>query len=76
VSNVGGIKQLEFDGFGKKFDGFDPKQIAETIAGYASNPEKFRKESASARDFIQRNYSLTKQVEEVLNLYKDVLEHT
>ena len=76
VSNVGGIKQLEFDGFGKKFDGFDAKQIAETIAGYASNPEKFRKESASARDFIQRNYSLTKQVEEVLNLYKDVLEHT
>ena len=73
VSNVGGIKQLAFEGFGYKFDEFDAKEIAQLIVAYASNPEKFKEESARAREFVEKNYSLTKQVHEVLALYKDMI---
>ena len=39
VSNVGGIKQLDFGGVGHKFDAFDPAAIANVIDGYTKIPE-------------------------------------
>jgi glycosyltransferase involved in cell wall biosynthesis len=72
VSNVGGIKQLQFDGFGYKFDEFNAEDIAKVIVAYASNKERFKNESVKARAFVEANYSLTKQVHEIVDLYKDV----
>ncbi len=73
VSNVGGIKQLPFDGFGYKFDEFDAASIATVIADYAANPEHFKKESLNARNFVEQTYSLTKQVHEIVDLYKELV---
>jgi glycosyltransferase involved in cell wall biosynthesis len=70
VSNVGGIKQLPFDGFGYKFDEFDATSIAKVIAAYAADQQKFKTESLNARSFVEKNYSLTKQVHEIVELYK------
>ncbi|MFT4153263.1 glycosyltransferase [Parafilimonas sp.] len=70
AGNVGGIKQLPFDGFGYKFDDFNATAIAKVIAAYANDPEKFKTESLQARNFIECNYSLTKQVHEIVALYK------
>jgi glycosyltransferase involved in cell wall biosynthesis len=74
VSNVGGIKQLPFDGFGNKFDVFDAAAIAKIIAGYAANPQQFKTESQNARVFVEKNYSLTKQVHEIVDVYRDLTE--
>ena len=74
VSNVGGIKQLPFEGFGYKFDEFNAASIAQVIAGYAANAQKFKTESINARDFVERNYSLTKQVHEIVELYKEITD--
>jgi L-malate glycosyltransferase len=73
VSNVGGIKQLLFDGFGYKFDEFNASEIAKVIAGYAINTIKFKNESLKARAFVEKKYSLTKQVHEIVDLYKEML---
>ncbi|MBV9962913.1 MAG: glycosyltransferase, partial [Parafilimonas sp.] len=72
VSNVGGIKQLPFNGFGYKFDEFDAASIAKVIADYASDQQKFKNESLNARNFVEKNYSLTKQVHEIVDLYKAI----
>lgn len=74
VSNVGGIKQLQLDGFGYKFDEFNANEIANVIVEYASNKERFKKESLKARAFVEANYSLTKQVHEIVDLYKEINE--
>ena len=73
VSNVGGIKQLPFDGFGYKFDEFNAGEIAKVIVEYASDKEQFKNESLKARAFVEANYSLTKQVHEIVDLYKEIL---
>ncbi len=75
VNNVGGIKQLPFNGFGYKYDVFDAKKIAVIIAGYASDAQKFKKESLNARAFVEANYSLTKQVYEIVELYTEMLHN-
>ncbi|HEX5152445.1 MAG TPA: glycosyltransferase [Parafilimonas sp.] len=72
VSNVGGIKQLAFEGFGHKFDEFNAPTIAKIIVAYAANPEKLKTESLNARGFVEQNYSLTKQVNEIVELYKEL----
>ena len=72
VSNVGGIKQLPFKGFGHKFDEFNAPAIAQVIAGYAKDPQRFKAESLNARNFVEKNYSLTKQVHEIIDLYKKI----
>lgn len=74
LSNVGGIKQLPLEGFGYKFDEFNAASIAQVIAGYASDTEKFKRESLLARNFVEKNYSLTKQVHEIVDLYKEITE--
>ena len=73
VSNVGGIKQLSFDGFGYKFDEFNAATIAKIIAAYAADPEKLKTESLKARRFVEQNYSLTKQVHEIVDLYREMI---
>lgn len=73
VSNVGGIKQLPFDGFGYKFDDFNPAEIARVIAAYANDAQKFKMESQRARSFVEQNYSLTKQVHEIVDLYRELI---
>lgn len=73
VSNVGGIKQLAFDGFGYKFDEFDAVAIAKVIAGYAADAQRFKTESLNARNFVEQDYSLTKQVHEIVGLYKALM---
>ena len=72
VSNVGGIKQLPFDGFGYKFNEFNAASIAQVIANYAANPQQFKIESLYARNFVEKNYSLAKQVHEIVGLYKEL----
>jgi glycosyltransferase involved in cell wall biosynthesis len=73
LSNVGGIKQLPFEGFGYKFDDFNATEIANVIVDYAAGENKFKEESLKARAFVEKNYSLTKQVHEIVNLYKEML---
>ncbi len=74
ISNVGGIKQLDFDGFGYKFDDFDAPTIAGKIVWYQQHQQQMEEESVKARAFIERYYSLNKQVNEVLALYRELLE--
>ncbi len=69
VSNVGGIKQLPFDGFGYKYDVFNESAIADVMVSYLDDLARFNKESDNARRFIVENYSLHKQVEQVIQLY-------
>ena len=73
VSNVGGIKQLDFTGIGYKFDEFDPEQIADKINCYTKNPASYFDESNKARAFVIKNYSLTKQVNEIILLYRKLI---
>jgi glycosyltransferase involved in cell wall biosynthesis len=75
VSNVGGIKQLDFTGIGYKFDEFDPDQIAEKINCYTKNPTSYFQESNKARAFVIKNYSLTKQVNEIIFLYRKLISN-
>jgi len=73
VSNVGGIKQLDFGGVGHKFDEFDPQAIAEVINAYTRDPASYFYQSEKARTFVIKNYSLTKQVNEIINLYRQMM---
>ena len=70
VSNVGGIKQLAFDGFGHKFGKFDAVAIAKVIVAYVADPMKLKTESLNAKRFAEENFPLTKQVHEIAALYK------
>jgi len=74
VSNVGGIKQLEFEGFGNKFDVFDAGKIADTIISFTENLPDFSVQSKKAHEFVLKNYSLKNQVNKTLELY-DMLLH-
>lgn len=73
VSNVGGIKQLDFGKVGYKFDEFDPEAIADKINCYTKQPATYFEESNNAREFVIRNYSLTKQVNEIIGLYRQII---
>jgi glycosyltransferase involved in cell wall biosynthesis len=73
VSNVGGIKQLDFKGFGYKFDKFDAELLADKINCYIKNPASYFDESNKARDFVEKNYSLAKQVNEIIKSYRKII---
>ncbi len=73
VSDVGGIRQLAFDGFGYKYQTFNAKAIAVAIFEYLHN-QKFAEESNKARAFVEANFSLHKQVDEIIDLYKQMIE--
>jgi len=75
VSNVGGIKQLDFTGIGYKFDEFDSEQIADKINYYTKNPASYFDESNQAREFVIKNYSLSKQVNEIIFLYRKLINN-
>lgn len=75
VSNVGGIKQLNFGGVGFKFDEFDAEQIADKINCYTKQPANYFAESIKAREFVIKNYSLTKQVNEIIDLYRKLIKN-
>jgi len=70
VSNVGGIKQLDLNGIGYKFDEFDPEQIADKINCYTKNLSSYFEQSCKAREFVVKNYSLMNQVNEIIFLYR------
>ncbi len=72
VSDVGGIRQLAFDGFGYKFHTFNAKGIALQIVEYLDE-DKLIAESGRARSFVETNFSLHKQVEEIIELYKEMI---
>jgi glycosyltransferase involved in cell wall biosynthesis len=71
ISNVGGIKQLSFKNFGHKFDSFNAKEIADVVKKYLYNTPMFKEESLRARNFVVENYSLQKQLMEIIQLYKE-----
>lgn len=72
VSNVGGIKQLDIGNIGYKYDEFKPECIAAKISAYQKNPKKFNEESTNARTFIEKYYSLKKQIDEIIDLYNTI----
>jgi len=74
ISNVGGIKQLDFGGIGYKFDDFNPSEIADKIVAYTQNPDQYFIESDRSRDFVIKYYSLTKQVNEIIDLYRELMK--
>lgn len=73
VNDVGGIKQLELNGTGFKFNSYDPVNIAERILTYTQQPEKYFKESNEARAFVVRNYSINRQADETIELYRQLM---
>jgi len=73
VSNVGGIKQLDFGDVGYKFSEFDSEQIADKIICYTKKAASYFEESNKAREFVIKNYSLTKQVNEIIELYSELI---
>jgi glycosyltransferase involved in cell wall biosynthesis len=72
VSNVGGIKNLDFNGFGYKYENFNAEEIAKIIFYYYNNKTKIIDERKKAREFILENNSLDKQVGEYLNIYNSL----
>lgn len=72
VSNVGGIRQLPFDGFGYKYQTFNAKAIAMFIVDYLHN-KKLPDESRKARAFVEAGFSLHKQVDEIVALYRAMM---
>lgn len=70
VSNVGGIKQLDLTGIGYKFDEFDAELLADKINCYTKNLSSYFEQSCKAREFVVKNYSLAKQVREIIFLYR------
>ena len=68
--NVGGIKQLDFNDTGFKFNDFNAVNIAEKIISYTSCPERYFSESGKARAFAIKSCSLNDQVNEIIYLYK------
>lgn len=75
VSNVGGIKDLDFVDFGYKYENFDADILANVIAGYYANKLKVVAERNRARKFVVENHSLDKQVESYLKIYKNVIDN-
>ncbi len=71
VSDVGGIRQLPFDGFGHKYQTFNAKAIAAVIYEYLHN-QRLDVESNNARRFVEDNFSLHKQVDEMIALYREM----
>ena len=71
VSDVGGIRQLSFNGFGYKYQTFNAKAIAMNIVDYLQN-KKLEEESKRARNFVETNFSLHKQVDEIIELYREM----
>ncbi len=71
VSDVGGIRQLSFDGFGYKYETFNAKAIAMVIVDYLHN-NKLEEESKRSRKFVETNFSLHKQVDEIIDLYQEM----
>jgi hypothetical protein len=55
-----------------KFDDFDPSEIADKIVAYTQNPHQYFIESDRSRDFVIKYYSLTKQVNEIIDLYMEL----
>ncbi|MGN6211730.1 glycosyltransferase [Parafilimonas sp.] len=76
ISNVGGIRDLDFDDFGYKYESFDADILANVIADYYTNKSKVIAERNKARKFIVENNSLEKQVEGYLNIYKNVMDNS
>ena len=72
VSNVGGIKNLDFNDFGYKYENFNADDIAKIIFDYYNNKEKIIMERKKAREFILQNNSLDKQVAEYINVYNNL----
>ncbi|HRI21685.1 MAG TPA: glycosyltransferase [Panacibacter sp.] len=75
VNDIGGIRQLDFKGIGLKFNNFDAERIAEKILSYAEQPEQYFIESIKAREYVVTNCSLTKQANEIVGLYNNLLHH-
>jgi glycosyltransferase involved in cell wall biosynthesis len=73
VSNVGGIRQLEFTDFGYKFEDFNAVTIANKIVSYLDHPDEFSRQSKKARNFVESNYSLHTQVNHIIKLYNNLL---
>jgi glycosyltransferase involved in cell wall biosynthesis len=72
VNNVGGIKQLNFNNTGFKFDEFTAVVIAEKIIEYIKEPGKLFLESENARAYAVQTYSLNKQAKEIIYLYREL----
>jgi len=73
VSDVGGIRQLAFDGFGYKYHTFNAKGIAMQITEYLDK-DRMACEIKKSRQFVEQNFSLNKQVEEIIALYREMLQ--
>ncbi len=75
VNNVGGIKQLRFDGIGFKFSEYDTAEIAKKIIDYSDHRDKYANESRLARAFAVQSFSLNQQADAIITLYKNLLKH-
>ena len=69
TSMAGGIKNLDFDGFGYKYECFNAEELAKIIFEYYNNKKRIVEERKKARDFILKHHSLDKFVSDYLNIY-------
>jgi glycosyltransferase involved in cell wall biosynthesis len=72
TSNVGGIRNLDFDDFGYKYENFNAEGLAKIIFQYYNDKTKIVEERKRARNFILRNNSLDKQVQEYIHIYNNL----
>jgi len=68
--NIGGIRQMQIENFGYKYEEYNAEAIADKIIAYEEDRNKMANESVLARAFAVNNFSLSKQINEVLDLYK------
>ncbi len=70
TSNVGGIRNLNFNNFGYKYENFNAENLAKVILQYYNDKNKIVEERKRAREFVLHNSSLDKQMNEYINIYK------
>ena len=72
TSNAGGIRNLNFNGFGYKYDNFNAEELAKIIFQYYNNKTKIIEEGKKARELILENHSFDKMVLEYINIYNNL----
>lgn len=73
-SNVGGICEVvENARYGLLFEVGDAKELAEKIVWAMQNYSEMKRMAMLGREYISNNYSESRMVETVLNVYSDVL---
>jgi glycosyltransferase involved in cell wall biosynthesis len=73
ATNVGGIKNIIFSSNGLKFEPDDHKSVLEFLGEMLNDKNKSFKSKQEVREIVVTNYSLRRQLDQLLSIYKNAL---